>query len=110
MKPVPCPYCEFPMDADYVDVGVGFVQCGPFCCDGCGASEIGPERYKDCQDRADALNLDEDERRTGFYKNRISPLANQHEGKVINHKQAQALYRAQYFREHGNPYNAPVIK
>lgn len=108
------------MEADYVDVGVGMVQCGPFCCRGCGASEIGPERYKhtydegwkilSSEDQADALGLDAEERKTGFYKNRISPLANQHNGKVISHKQADALYRAKYFAEHGNPYNAPVIR
>ena len=105
IKPQPCPYCGFPMEADYVDVGVGLVQCGPHVCDNCGASEQGPEREKDPN-----LVLDEDEKRTGFYKERISPYANQHNGKVISHQQADALYRAKYFAENGNPYNAPVIR
>lgn len=46
-----CPYCKSSMEADYVDVGVGMVQCGPYHCYECGASEIGPEidswYYKD---------------------------------------------------------------
>lgn len=103
-KPLPCPYCSFPMEADYVDVAVGLVQCGPFYCERCGASQIGPEGDDP------GLKLDEDEKRTGFYKNRISPHANQHEGRPISHQQADALYRAEYFATHGNPYNAPVIR
>lgn len=105
-KPHPCPYCQFPMEADYVDVGVGMQQCGPHCCDGCGASEIGPE-YSEFKA---AGKLDPDEERTGYYRNRISPHANQHNGKVITHRQADALYRAVYFAENGNPHNAPVIR
>ncbi|MBG9837927.1 MULTISPECIES: hypothetical protein [Bacillus cereus group] len=46
-----CPYCKSKMEADWVDVGVGMVQCGPYHCYECGASEIGPELndwyYKD---------------------------------------------------------------
>ncbi|WP_267379330.1 hypothetical protein [Bacillus sp. GM_Baccil_2] len=46
-----CPYCKSEMEADWVDVGVGMVQCGPYHCYECGASEIGPELndwyYKD---------------------------------------------------------------
>ena len=41
-----CPYCKEMMDADWVDNGVGMVQCGPYHCFNCGASEIGPELYK----------------------------------------------------------------
>lgn len=36
-----CPYCGTECEADWVDVGVGFVQCGPYYCENCGASEIG---------------------------------------------------------------------
>lgn len=95
----PCPYCGTAMDADWVDVGVGMVQCGPYHCFNCNASEMGPE---------DAKDLDEDEKRTGFYKGRISPHANQVNGVPIDHKTADALYRAKHFAEHGNPYNAPI--
>lgn len=40
-----CPYCQRETEADWVDVGVGMVQCGPYHCYACGASEIGPELY-----------------------------------------------------------------
>lgn len=109
IKPMACPFCQFPMEADYVDVGIGMVQCGPYCCDNCRASECGPE-YNGSKESADALDLDAEERKFGFYKNKISPHANQHEGKVISHKQADAIYRANYFDLHGNPYNAPIIR
>lgn len=122
----PCPYCNALMDADWVDVGVGMVQCGPYHCWECGASEIGPERstyethrfdgewdyvnisigtQKEIDDK---LGLDEDERRTGFYKRKISPHCNQIGGKPIDYKTADSIYRAEYFRENGNPYNAPI--
>lgn len=101
----PCPYCQLPMEADWVDVGVGMVQCGPYHCENCHATEIGPEKYEKTDDE---LKLDPDERRTGFYKGRISPHANQHNGKVITHRQADAIYRAKSFEENGNPYNAPI--
>ena len=107
IRPQPCPYCAFPMEADYVDIGIGMQQCGPHYCDNCGASEIGPERGE-----GDLENtLSADEKRTGFYRNgRISPFANQHNGRPISHQQADAVYRAKYFVVHGNPYNAPVIR
>lgn len=107
ISPWPCPYCQFPMEADYVDVGIGMQQCGPHHCDNCGASEIGPESGEIGFENT----LSPDEKRTGFYRGgRISPHANQHNGKLISHKQADALYRAEYFALHGNPYNAPVIR
>ncbi len=92
------------MEADWVDVGVGMVQCGPYHCFACSASEIGPEREKV------EATLDEDERRTNFYKGRISPHANQHRGVPVSHKVADALYRAKHFAELGNPYNAPLFR
>ena len=39
----PCPYCGSECEADWFDIGVGMHQCGPYYCDSCGASEIGPE-------------------------------------------------------------------
>jgi len=37
-----CPYCGFAeCEADWVDIGVGEVQCGPYYCPECGSSEIG---------------------------------------------------------------------
>lgn len=90
------------MDADWVDVGVGMVQCGPYHCFACNASEIGPEKINI------EHTLDDDEKRTGFYKGRISPYANQVNGSPIDYKTADMLYRAKYFEEHGNPFNAPI--
>ncbi|MCY7866064.1 hypothetical protein MOB78_13325 [Bacillus spizizenii] len=40
-----CPYCQEIMEADWVDVGVGMVQCRPYHCYACGSSEIGPELH-----------------------------------------------------------------
>lgn len=40
-----CPYCGDECNADFVDNGVGMVQCGPYHCFSCGASEIGPELW-----------------------------------------------------------------
>ncbi len=38
----PCPWCGSPCEADFVDIGVGMMQCGPYHCHDCGASECGP--------------------------------------------------------------------
>lgn len=101
---LPCPYCGCNMDADWVDVGVGLVQCGPYHCFSCGASEIGPEIYEP------RFEASQDEIKTGFYRGRISPHANQVNGVPIDYKTADAIYRAKYFAEHGNPHGAPIIR
>lgn len=36
-----CPYCGTECEADWVDNGLGMVQCGPYYCENCGASQIG---------------------------------------------------------------------
>lgn len=36
-----CPFCFGKCSAEYVDVGVGYMQCEPFHCGDCGAIEIG---------------------------------------------------------------------
>lgn len=36
-----CPYCGSTCEADWVDVGIGMTQCGPYYCLDCKASEIG---------------------------------------------------------------------
>lgn len=79
----PCPYCGESCEADWVDVGVGMVQCGPYVCDGCGASEIGPEGRD---------GATEEERKTGWYRNRVSPYANTVGGVVVDHRTAKAMY------------------
>ena len=95
-----CLYCDFPMECDMVDIGVGFQQCGPYHCDNCGASEIHPDD--------DKSELTQEEIRTNFYKvGKVSSKANvDANGKLISHKQADYLYRKKCFKEHGNPYNA----
>lgn len=85
-----CPYCNMLCDADFVDIGVGFQQCGPYYCQNCGASEIGP--YDD--ERA----LTEDEKRTGWYGPNSEPgsSANVIGNKVVSHKTMLQAYREEF--------------
>ncbi len=117
-----CPYCKDSMDADYVDVGVGMVQCGPYHCYTCGASEIGPELYdwyyKDRKGNTLYLTakrkyvawakkkarwniqavlmpghpFTEKELETGFYQGKISPYANTVNGELVDHIEAKEMY------------------
>ncbi|QST02109.1 hypothetical protein IMZ31_21910 (plasmid) [Pontibacillus sp. ALD_SL1] len=107
-----CPYCDSECMADWADVGVGIVQCGPYHCTNCGASEIGPELsdwlVRDEHGNAEIfLNeneqlahvfreghpFSEEERETGWYKGgRTSPYANTVNGKIVDHKTAKSLY------------------
>jgi hypothetical protein len=85
-----CPYCTYPdCSADWVDVEVGLVQCGPFICDHCGACEIGP------YDHASETMLQEIERKTRWYLPDRTYLtsAPTHNGKPVDHETAQKLYR-----------------
>jgi hypothetical protein len=85
-----CPYCSTVCLADFVDVGVGFTQCGPFHCDQCGASEIGP--YDQEQE------LTDEERRTGWYAPGAEPgsTANVVGGRIVSHVQARAVYQREF--------------
>lgn len=117
-----CPYCKSQMEADWVDVGVGMVQCGPYHCYECEASEIGPELfdwyYKDREGETIYLPgkrvylkwakkklrwetqavlmpghpFKEIELKTRFYQGRISPYANTVAGKLVNHIEAKQAY------------------
>jgi hypothetical protein len=89
-----CPYCKTICDADFVDVGVGYTQCGPYHCVQCGASEIGP--YDE------ARPLTEAEDKTGWYAPAAQPgsSANVIGGKVVSHRQMLATYRREFV---GNP-------
>lgn len=98
-----CPYCSTEMECDTVDVGVGLAQCGPYYCGNCGASEIGPEGRGgtgliDSEERERKIaefqaTLDEDERRTGYYKSgKVSPHANTVGGTLVDHTTAKRLY------------------
>ncbi len=93
-----CPYCGALCCADFVDIGVGYTQCGPYHCEACRASEIGPCRCSadlgdDCTCHP---NLAAEEKRTGWYKPNSppDPLANVNDdGRIIRHFEADTLYR-----------------
>lgn len=89
-----CPYCGRVCSADFVDVGVGMTQCGPYHCNQCGASEIGP--YDEPR------KLGAEEMATGWYAPGQMPgsSANVIAGKVVSHNVMAAEYRAEF---KGNP-------
>lgn len=87
-NPTYCPYCgELCDNADWVDVGIGEVQCGPFHCEVCRASEQGPG----AKDRA----LSEAEKMTGWYAPGadFDSTANVIGGQLVSHQEALAAYR-----------------
>ena len=86
-----CPYCLGPCEADWVDVGPGYVQCGPYHCDLCGASEIGPSDSP--------RELNEEEREFGWYRPESPPgdSANTIDGKLVSCEQALGFYRQHHF-------------
>jgi hypothetical protein len=74
------------MDCDRVDVEVGEIQCGPYHCDNCGASEIGHEAMEL------GFEATDEEQKTGYYRGRHSPYANTVQGTLVDHKTAKRLY------------------
>lgn len=87
-QPTICPYCNYDdCRADYVDVGVGMIQCGPYYCDNCGACQIGPYDKE--------AILSEKENEFGWYEPKreyltSAPTVN---GKLVrNHEDAKNLY------------------
>jgi len=93
----PCPYCGTPCNADYVDVGVGMIQCGPFHCTRCMASEIGPHDPERI--------LTQRELNTGWYEPGAEPskYANVVGGAVVSAEAMRHIYRAEFI---GNPLHA----
>lgn len=84
-----CPYCNASCHADFVDVGVGYQQCGPYHCEGCGASEIGTFD--------DPRTLSAIEEKTGWYAPGSEPgsSANIDEnGNHVSWHEADTIYRA----------------
>lgn len=81
----PCPYCGNATECDMVDVGVGLTQCGPYHCDFCEASEVGPEGIED---------LTSFESICGWYEpiRGPSPFANTFGGVHVDHVMAKWLY------------------
>ena len=97
----PCPYCGTPCRADFVDVGVGMTQCGPYHCEHCGASEIGPHDKE--------RELTEAEKKTGWYGPNSEPgsSANVIGGRVVSHHQMDHAYRERFYK---NPeYDEPGV-
>jgi len=89
-----CPYCNTPCDADFVDIGIGMQQCGPFHCEQCGASQIGPyDKERELSAR---------EQQTGWYAPDSQPgsSANVIGGKVVSHRVMEKAYRDEFV---GNP-------
>lgn len=87
-----CPYCGTICRADFVDIGVGFTQCGPYHCDSCHASEIGPYDEE--------RPLSEAEQKTGWYGPASQPgsSANVIGGRIVSHVQARAAYQQEFRR------------
>ncbi len=85
-----CPYCGTECHADFADVGVGHVQCGPYHCDNCHASQIGP--YD--EDRL----LTEVETKHGWYAPESEPgsSANVIGGRIVGHKEMNLIYRSTF--------------
>lgn len=100
-RPELCPYCSAPCYADFVDVDVGMVQCGPYHCEFCGASQIGPnDEYRE---------LTEKENKTGWYGPNSEPgsSANVIDGKIVSHQIALHVYKENYpfsSTEYGHKY------
>lgn len=79
-----------PCEADFVDVGVGMIQCGPYHCTKCGASQIGPYDAE--------RSLTDREQNTGWYEPGSLPgsSANVVSGKVVSHNVAKQLYQERF--------------
>lgn len=83
-----CPFCKAMCCADFVDVGIGLVQCGPFHCEACGGSEIGPHD--------EPRQLTAQEESAGWYGpgERPGSTANlNNEGRHVRHFEADTAYR-----------------
>lgn len=83
---LPCPYCGAECEADWVDIGVGYRQSGPYYCQRCGASEIGP------YDKPRELTAAE--RRTGWYApgQPLGSTVNAIGGVPVDHQTARRFY------------------
>jgi hypothetical protein len=85
---VKCPYCGEECLADFVDIGVGMIQCGPYWCTACHASEIGPHD--------EIRPITEIEIETGWYAPGApagSSANTDDSGRIIRHFEADTLYR-----------------
>ncbi len=81
-----CPYCGFDScEADHCDVGIGMIQCGPYYCPQCRASEISS---------LDNRKLTPREEETGWFQpgSPVSDVANTVNGRLVNHREAKQAY------------------
>lgn len=85
-----CPYCGTVCDADFVDIGIGMQQCGPFHCEECGASQIGQFDKK--------RPLTDEEKDKGWYAPQSEPgsSANVINGRIVSHRQMRETYRKEF--------------
>lgn len=85
-----CPYCGVECRADFVDIGIGFEQCGPYHCENCGASEIGP--YNEPRE------LTEEEKTKHWYNPGSEPgsSANVIGGKIVTAEQMKKAYQDEF--------------
>ncbi len=90
MPTILCPYCRIHCDADWVDVGVGMIQCGPYHCEQCGASEIGPND--------EPRELTPREEKHGWYGPNSKPgsSANVIGGKHVSHVAMRETYKDEF--------------
>lgn len=81
-----CLYCGFDScEADHCDVGIGMVQCGPYYCPQCRASEISS---------LDNRELTPREKETGWFQpgSPVSDVANTVNGQLVDHREAKQMY------------------
>lgn len=96
-----CPYCREVCYADFIDIGVGMTQCGPYYCEGCGATEIGSYDNRS--------GMTEIERKLGWWSPEHGPgsSANVIGGKVVGHAEMLDAYRTAFVN---NPiYDEPGV-
>lgn len=82
-----CPYCASEgCSAEWCDIGVGYIQSGPYYCQACGAVEIGPN---------DTAEPTAAERQVGWYApGRVPDTVSSINNVVIGAKKALELYKA----------------
>jgi hypothetical protein len=61
IRTITCPFCgvTFEENCEYVDIGIGYIQCSPNVCPNCKSREIGELKYD---------NLDEEEKEVCWKK------------------------------------------
>jgi len=84
-----CPYCGAMCCADFVDIGVGMTQCGPYHCEACGASQIGPYDENETTPEEDKIGWYGPDRPPGSSANVVA-------GQHVTWQEARDVYRAMW--------------